>query len=168
MRTILIAGVAGLAAVVVASTASAQTFTSGRTFAFASSGTDVVPLGSQGWTTATITKAKRKHVLVIDGSVTYTGNSAINFLDVFTRVFTPLSNEVSADGGYYQTDCSGAFFGGSCTVSAHWWVDIDAREAAEPGLWANQPVTVDLQGGVLPADQGANGSYTLRVMMLKK
>jgi hypothetical protein len=142
-----------------ASPASAQTFTSGRTFAFASSGTNVLPLGSQGWTTVTIDKAKRKHVLEIDGSVTYTGNAAIQFLDVFTRVFTPVSS---------QTDCSGVSFGGSCTVSAHWWVDIDAREAAEPGLWANQPVTVDLQGGVLPADQASNGSYTLRVMMVKK
>ncbi len=167
MRTIFIAGIAGLAALV-ASSASAQTFASGRTFAFASSGPNVVALTDQGWTTATIAKAKRKHVLVIDGSVSYTGNSDIQFLDVFTRVFTPTSNEISADGGYYQTDCSGAFFGGSCTVSGHWWLDIDAAEAAEPGKWVNQSVTVDLQGGVLPMGEGSNGSHTLRVMMLKK
>jgi hypothetical protein len=150
---------------VAAPSSSADVSTAGRTIALASSGPNTVPLGTGAFGGVQIDKARRKHVVLIDGTLSFAVAPDVDYVDIYTRVYSTVSGlEVSANGGIYATSCSGS----ACTVSGHWWLDIDALEAITPGNWVNRPLLVDMHGNTLPLGSTGIGSWALRLQMIKK
>ncbi len=74
----------------------------------------------------------------------YNGNAADDSIVVqvngFDDVVQAQSAVLSSSARACQP-CSGAFF---CSVAGSWWVDLDAAEAAHPGLLVGQPLTIDV------------------------
>jgi len=96
-------------------------------------------------------KGKAKHVLAIE-AILRTGGGA----NADTLCLQALVNGVAVEpltGGLFailsacpaQTDC---------TLTATFWLDLDAAEAANPGVFVGQPLKIDLQGGDFKADGG--------------
>lgn len=56
---------------------------------------------------------------------------------------------------------------GFCTVVGHWWLDLDAAEVANPGLFINQPLNVDAQVSASPM-AGAAGLISVQARLMKK
>jgi hypothetical protein len=55
---------------------------------------------------------------------------------------------------------------GSCSLSGTWWLDLDAAELANPGMFVNMPLVVILSPGSTNA--GIFGTATLTATMQKK
>jgi len=104
---------------------------------------------------ATLKKGKPKRVVVVEAMMK-TGVASPGFpvtLNMFPDVNGVLM-EPDASGGVGGPgpleDCGGfginppAF---SCTLTGTWWLDLDAAEAANPGVFINQPLAVTLRGG---------------------
>jgi len=49
-----------------------------------------------------------------------------------------------------------------CSLTSHFWLDLDAAEAASPGLLINKPLAIALNVSELTGDgdTGVNGSFT--------
>ncbi len=128
----------------------------------------------------TIAKGKKKNVLEINVMVTselfapfapWTLNA---FIDVNGIAADPTTG--TPPFGAVQ-DCGSDLFSGpfgsiaeGCTVSGTWLIDIDAAEAANPGLFVKAPLVVTLSAGpsTNPFIAGIPTSATLSVEMLKK
>ena len=125
---------------------------------------------------ATLKKGKPKRVVVVEATMTKgvaTPGAPVT-LSMFPDVNGVLM-EPDASGGVSGPgpleDCGGfginppAF---SCTLTGTWWLDLDAAEAANPGVFINQPLVVTLHGGdfagmgVVPVD------VTMSVRLEKK
>jgi hypothetical protein len=52
-----------------------------------------------------------------------------------------------------------------CSVTGHFWLDLDAAEAAHPGIFINQPLVVELGGF---GDVTFTGMASLRARLVKK
>lgn len=150
--------------VLVASIASAET---GKSSVFASGTLIALPDGPTGPATllsGTIAKGKKKNALHVsaDMQVDLT-NPSLPFLSVNV-------NGVPANGPTVETDCK---FGGDqrCTLAGNWWLDLDAAEAAHPGMFVGKPLLVELVGGdgtFSPPFPGLAIGATLNVLMVKK
>ena len=58
--------------------------------------------------------------------------------------------------------------GGTYTAIGHWWADIDANEAAEPGKYVNVPFDVEIEVARHPGDPCDWTCITVDVQMIKK
>ena len=151
------------------SSVGADTLPSGGTVAATAappSGGVILPGGAFGYE-VTLERAKRKNVIWIDATVSSTSNSVDTGLSLEVRVQDEENTvQVTAQGGIIQAACEA---GKPCTLSGHWWVDVDAIEAAFPGLFANQPVRITLLGNHTPSVPVVGASwYALRAHMIKK
>jgi hypothetical protein len=56
------------------------------------------------------------------------------------------------------------------STSGSWWLDLDAAEAAHPGVFIGQPLLIRLIGGEISSSIDSNGEWNaaLSVQMLKK
>ena len=55
-----------------------------------------------------------------------------------------------------------------CTLTGTWWLDLDAAELANPGVFINQPLTVTLHGGEGFAAPQTEGRVAMSVRLQKK
>ncbi len=117
-----------------------------------------VPLagGSVPLLVATIAKGKKKTVLKVEAMYT---DGPYDPSPTTTRV---LGLEVTVNGVRVNPSTGGVPAQGvvsdcgfaappptTCTAIGTWWLDIDAAETANPGMFVNQPLTVTLAGGDL-------------------
>jgi len=138
--------------------ARAVTSVSGQTIAFAST-TSTVGFGEI--LTATIPSGRAHNVLSIDASLDgYLGPSTYILVFVNEQAFGFVWPSFSADAVCRSGTRP------ICTVNAPMWVDIDAAEAAQPGMFVGKPIDVDLYVN----SGGSNPSYyaSLRVRMDSK
>lgn len=155
-----------------ADAASAASTSPGKNSAFESA-TGVSLATYSNRLTATIAKGKRKTVLAIEA--TYSDGAAYP-TPVGMRVLgmQVLVNGVTAQPnpfGFYQylTDCGFADTDlVACSVAGTFWIDIDAAELANPGVFVGQPLVVDLMagdlaGGSLVGVTPMDASLTVRV-----
>jgi hypothetical protein len=171
MNKILVASVA-IAALVIAPVGPNQAFGAstgpGKKSAFESSdfnGFGDIPAGVSPLLTATIVKGKKKNVLVVEATLSTGSSPSSSYLYLRTDVngweIEPLDG-----GGSSQvlTDCNGT----PCTLTAAWWLDLDAAEAAHPGVFIGQPLTVTLRGGEGSPSPQYDGKVTMSVRLEKK
>ena len=157
-----------LVGVVVAKPAGAASTSPGKNSAFESSdfsGNGDIPQAVTTLLTATIVKGKKKNVLVVEATLSTGSSSSSSYLYLRTDVngyeIEPLD---SGGSSQFLTFCNGT----PCTLTAAWWLDLDAAEAAHPGIFIKQPLTVTLRGGEgLPSPQ-SGGKVTMSVRMQKK
>jgi hypothetical protein len=134
--------------------ASADSISPGKKAAFVSSTGVLTTYTIQA--SAGIEKGKRNTVLAIEAS--YSDGASYPTV-AGMRV---LGMQVSVNGVYAQpnpfgsyqflTDCGYVDNDPvACSVTGTWWIDIDAAELANPGLFVGQPLTVNLIAGDLAA-----------------
>lgn len=118
---------------------------------------DIVPL------TGTIAKGKKKSVVEIQVTLAVTANASVPAL-----YFTPGINGFSINPAGNTMQCvSGATY--PCVFTATYWADLDALEAANPGMFAGQPLLIRVTGGnYLATGSGIPYTATLTARMAKK
>jgi hypothetical protein len=105
-----------------------------------------VPAASEGvLLSGQIERGKKGRVLIVEafvGSVAPGENGLFRprVNDVFLEPTDDFGN-----GNFMGINCptTTAF---ACSGGAHWWIDLDAAEAAHPGTFHNKPLNVDLLG----------------------
>jgi hypothetical protein len=120
---------------------------------------DVPPL------TGTIAKAK-SGILAIEGQITFLSDATAGTTGVYQQLlingfalnaihpFSVPGPEVNCGTGHSE-----------CTITATYWVDLDAAELEAPGLVLNQPLVITFRGGVLtgPAVVNYRASFSARL-----
>jgi len=139
----------------------------GKKSAFESSdfsGGGDIPAGVSPLLTATIVKGKKKNVLVVEAMLSTGASSSSSYLYLRTDVNGYEIEPLSGGSSEVLTDCNGT----PCTLTAAWWLDLDAAEAAHPGVFINQPLTVTLRGGEGSPSPQSDGKVTMSVHLQKK
>jgi hypothetical protein len=111
----------------------------------------------------TIQKGKKKRVVEADLTLIDTGNSAgvigvgpiINGLAL---VMEPTATHIQL------SDCPSLSLN-RCSVTGHFWLDLDAAEVAHPGVFIKQPLVIELWG---IGDVPFTGMASLRARLVKK
>ena len=124
--------------------------------------------------TATIEKGKPKRFLV--ANATAVSVDSISPGDTCTIYFYLAANgvpfdNISIQATHAETTCdcaNGGAFCIGCMASATATLDLDAAEAANPGMFKKQPIDVDLILGSNDACLGSNGNASVVVQMVKK
>jgi hypothetical protein len=97
---------------------------------------NIVPLSAQ------ITKGAKKRILQITATLSVTDDAALPAIFVVPTVNTYIVTSTTQ----FSTTCDPAG-GNSCLVTAIFWLDLDAAEAAYPGVFVGQPLNISLAGG---------------------
>jgi hypothetical protein len=143
-----------------APSAHAQDAASGRNSAFAEVYIfDLAPPGGPPAVELTIPRGRAKRMLLADATM------VSNEFGPTTISVGPLVNGIpmhSADAAV--ANCSTGEFG--CTASGHWWMDLDAAEAANPGSFIGQPLVLRFYAAE-ETGTGAAG-LSVRAWMQKK
>jgi hypothetical protein len=161
-----------------ANIAHAATTSPGKTAVYASTAAAVIGSPPASVLTATISKGVKKHVLEIDVSAVLTGGP----VEVGALTLAPTVNGLSiaepTDGGTTVSAITICVYGPEgCSLSLQYWVDLDAAEAANPGMFIKQPLVIDVKAGwgILPppAPPGPpippdSGVVSLRARLQKK
>ncbi len=93
---------------------------------------------------ATILKGKKNHVLIINSEANVFGAQAGGYClgaNLTVNGIVQLAQPTVGQG----VACTQCNFN-SCTVHGTYWLDIDAAEAANPGVFYNVPITVSHSG----------------------
>lgn len=92
-----------------------------------------------------IERGRTKRILIVEASVgsVAPGETGLFRPQVNGVAFEP-TDDVGNGTGMSVICPAGQPFG--CTGSSHWWLDLDAAEAAHPGTIINQPLNVELLG----------------------
>jgi hypothetical protein len=147
MRIILAIGViVSITAISVGSARADSTTSPGKENFHVSTSAVAVPTGTAAvLLSGVITSGKKGRALIVEafvGSLAPGENGS--FLPRVNGVFLEPTDDFG-NGNSMGINCpSTATFG--CTGGAHWWLDLDAAEAAHPGTFLNQPLNIDLLG----------------------
>lgn len=135
----------------------------GKNSAFASVSFMMLPAYSSPLLTATIEKGKKKTVLEIVTTLSATPAAPVTLASNVTV------NGIQAQPGLWTVaqDCSANAALG-CQLTDVRWIDVDAAEAANPGMFVGQPLVVNFTGGAFMAGIGSNSAATLAVRVQKK
>jgi len=126
---------------------------------------------------ATIAKGKKKRVLEVELAATLTGNVPFAGLMTMRPIVNGLQLMEPTNAG--STVTATRFCGGSgggplpvfCSQSYEFWLDLDAAQAAHPGMFIKQPLVIEFQLGFgAPGSSVINvdGVATLRARLAKK
>jgi hypothetical protein len=133
-QLLVAAGLFGMVAM--ASVAAAQDTAGGRNSAFAEVYIfDLDVGGGPPAVEVTIPRGKANRMLLADATMV---SNEFGPTSISVGVLVNGIPMHSADGAV--ASCSIGEFG--CTASGHWWMDLDAAEAANPGLLIGQPLVL--------------------------
>ena len=163
--TIAVAMTFGLLALA-ASPAWAQKNSAVATFSAPFTGNDTI--------TASISKGKKKRLLLANATATIEDGIVIgDFCDLVLQLDANgvvMSTAVSFNNHTeVRCQCSSGCIG--CTATTTAYLDLDAAEEANPGVFLKQPIDVDLRivaGGTGTCAGGSDDAATLVVQMIKK
>jgi hypothetical protein len=129
----------------------------GKSSAYESRQDFPLPAADATLLTATITKGRRRRVMEV--VATLRSPSFFGGLVMGVRV-----NGVELEpGGRVIAPCDS-----TCFTTGVFWLDLDAAEASNPGVFVGQPLTVELIGGSAPANEGFPGTASMAVRLEKK
>lgn len=127
--------------------------------------------------TVEIEKGKRKRQLLVFGSVGCENSKSFDPAGV--RAFSGLVKANGVElaptpgaGVAFGTECNSGSLADTflCSSSGNWWLDLDAAEAANPGVFKNQSITIEMRANCAGqgSDMPMNGVASLSVIMQKK
>jgi len=163
MKTASTVGITVLIGAIAVGSARADSTTSpGKENFHASTTAVAVPAVSEGvLLSGVIARGKKGRVLIVEAFV---GSLAAGESGLFRPRVNGVFLEPTDDfgnGNAMGINCPSTATR-SCTGSAHWWLDLDAAEAAHPGTFFNQALNIDLLGaGAGPLGVVANLSARL-------
>ena len=136
----------------------------GKNSAFETSdfGNGDIPVIVSPLLTATISKGKKKYVLAVEARLSSGYSQVSSYLILRTKV-NGVEMEPSGPNDVVQA-CNG----NPCTLTSTWWLDLDAAEAANPGVFIKMPLSVTLEGGEGFAAPQSDARVTMSVRMQKK
>jgi hypothetical protein len=110
---------------------------------------EIVPLEG------TIAKAG-KGILAVEAEIAYFSDATAGTNTVYQQLWVNNSQLASYIHPFStvpgpETNCGTG--DSQCTITATYWVDLDAAEAANPGTVKGQPLVVSLRGGVITGPQ---------------
>ena len=159
--SIIVAGLALALCVPVA--ARAQTVSPGKNDAYTT--ITNVPVGTSYSSVAQVSllKGKKKRMLEVDVKIIDRQNTA-NALTAYVTVNGVQMHPGSSDAPRL-TRCDHAWT--NCTLASIFWADLDALETANPGMFKNVPLLIDVQGqtGAAPT---TGATISIRARMVKK
>jgi hypothetical protein len=145
----------------------------GKTGVYAST-TAAVIFGSPATVlTATIEKGKKKRVVEVEVASTVTASppGAGALIVTATVNGLPILEPTNA-GSTVSTGAACLNPPTGCSVTAQYWLDLDAVEAAHPGVFVKQPLNIAVQAGWTgrggPPDHAVSGVVSLRARFAKK
>ena len=147
MRTSLATGVIVLATAMSVGSARADSTTSpGKENFHASTSAVAVPSGSEGvLLSGVITSGRKGRTLIVEAFVGSLAPGEDGAFRPRVNGFFLEPTDSFGNGNAMTVYCpSTATYG--CTGGAHWWMDLDAAEAAHPGTFLNKPLNIDLLG----------------------
>jgi hypothetical protein len=156
-----VAAWAVLAVVLSAATVSADATTSpGKNSVYVSQLAASIDSAGTHAIAGSIAKGKSKTVLEVDVVVTdITGTNAA----VGARVIVNGVLAEPSDGNSQVADCNSGIF---CTLASQWWLDLDAAEAAHPGMFKGKQLVVI--GDIFSNAATSTANISLRARMEKK
>ena len=112
----------------------------------------------------TIAKGKKKRTLEVDVTAIVPSVAAGQTINVLVYangllITEPLAS-IQAEHG-----CSPSVI--NCTAQGTFWLDLDAAEAANPGLFANVPIVIDAEVSTASIT-GPSGIVSVRARLVKK
>ena len=130
----------------------------GKTTVFVSATSLPLPAASVALLSGQIVKGKKKRVLTVQAMIT-TGASAPLALPIVFSL-QPLVNGVAMEPT--TSNAQGAVVDcgfntpptAACTLSGHWWLDLDTAELAHPGTFIGKLLEITLTGGTLAGGIG--------------
>lgn len=123
-----------------------------------------VALTTAGYTSVasvTLNKGKKKRVVEVDVVLedkNFQASSVSGYATINGLQMEPDLADVPV------TPCNTAFI--NCTLSVQFWADIDALEAANPGVFVGQPLVIDVLGKTTGVN--VNGMASVRARLVKK
>ena len=118
---------------------------------------------------ATIAKGKKKRVLEVELAATLTGNVPFAGLMTMRPIVNGLQLMEPTNAG--STEPTTVYCGtpsNACPLSYEFWLDLDAAEAAHPGMFIKQPLVIEFQLGYAAPGGPVVGVATLRARLAKK
>jgi len=148
----------------------AGTTSPGSNSVFVSASNLTLLTGSTSLLTGTITKGKRKTVVAVEGMLTGIGSSAGPRVEEIWPTINGIVVEPkfksTPDPDTAQVNCPTiTSSSGFCTTTGTWWLDIDAAEAANPGMFIGKALNITLMGAEVKGngDNGLEATLTARV-----
>jgi hypothetical protein len=156
--------VAGLAILLYAPAgARAQTLSPGKNVADTFLTNVPIGLAYSSIAQVSIIKGKKKRVLEVDVKV-IDRNIISDAMGAYVTINGVEMHPGSADAPQI-THCDHSWI--NCTLASHFWADLDALELANPGMFKNVPLLIDVQG-IAGGTATTNATVSVRVRMLKK
>jgi hypothetical protein len=122
--------------------------------------------------TGTITKGKHRTVVAIEGMLTAIGNNQGPRVDQIWPTINGVIVEPEFGGQPHlaEVNCPTMTFPSTsfCTTTGTWWLDIDAAEAANPGMFIGKALTITLMGAETTGNGDSALSATLTARVEKK
>jgi hypothetical protein len=142
----------GLGIALVAAPGHAASTSPGKSSAFESANLAAMPEFPTPVLTASLAKGKKKTVLAISATITAGGGAPICIgLQATVNGVLPEPSAGAATTAIAVQDCGGcnaqAVPDSLCSTTGTWWLDLDAAELANPGVFINQPISVVLTAG---------------------
>lgn len=159
----IIAAALAVALCIPAAGAHAQTLSPGKNVAYTF--LTNVPIGNAYGSIAQISlqKGKKKRVLEVDVKI-IDRQLISSTLQAYVLVNGVQMLPGAADAPQ-MTHCDHNWI--NCTLTAHFWADLDALELANPGMFKNVPLLIDVQGSVA-GPPTSNATIAVRGRMIKK
>jgi hypothetical protein len=146
----------------------AGTTSPGANSVFVSASNVTLPaIGPASLLTGTITKGKRKTVVAVEGMLTGIGSSAGPRVDEIWPTINGIvvepkfKNAPDPDTAHVNCPTITAPSSLTCTTTGTWWLDIDAAEAANPGMFIGKALNITLMG----AERTGNGDIDLEATL---
>jgi len=177
-RTILTSLIASLSLFTTVAVVNAASTSPGKNSAYESySGALSATNVSAPVLTATIAKGKPKRVLEAVATISVTGPAGLTGYNIAGKLeangvemelpANPGTNVPGTHGNFCYSD--GITAVNACTLTIMGWLDLDAAEAANPGVFKKQQIDVVLSAGAFNAFVGnVSGTVMLGVRMEKK
>jgi hypothetical protein len=122
--------------------------------------------------TGTITKGKHRTVVAIEGMLTTIGSNQGQRVDQIWPTINGVIVEPKFGGEPHvaEVNCPTMTFPSTsfCTTTGTWWLDIDAAEAANPGMFIGKALTITLMGAETTGNGDSALSATLTARVQKK
>lgn len=144
----------------------------GNTAVFVSKSSVRLPGCSRtGVLTATLTKGKPNHVLMVQAMMLFegqlppvTGPAVIDAIPTVNGIFMEPSAGTTHFSMTQQCPTNVTF----CTIAGMFWLDLDAAEAAHKGIFLGKPLNITLSGEACNGGGGAITHATLAGQLLAK
>lgn len=143
--------------------ASAQTLSPGKNVAYTF--LTNVPVGTVFGPVAQIglLKGKKKRILEVDVKI-IDRQLVADAIGAYVTVNGVEMHPGAADAPQI-TGCNHSWI--NCTLASHFWADLDTLELANPGMFKNQPLTIDVHG-IAHGTPTSFGVVSVRARMVKK